>query len=116
MLEFGEILTLAMALVAAAYVAYGWRRIRALPTLRPFVLPLFLAILSWVCETSKNVLRADSLTALSLTLNDGAGPENAPTLLMAALNMAEHVLVLATAIALLLAARALARHYRERPR
>ena len=48
MFQFGEILTLAICAVTVIYVLSNWRRIRALPALRPFLGPFLLLVVAWI--------------------------------------------------------------------
>jgi len=116
MLHLGEILTLVIGLVAAIYLVANWRQLRAIPTLRPFVLPLLFMVISWASAVVEDLFPAGGLTSLSVAFEETVGPEEGGTLLSAVFNLTEHAAILAAAVGLLLAARSLARQYQERPR
>jgi hypothetical protein len=55
MYEFGEILTLAICVVAAVYVLTNRRRIGQLQSLRPFVFPFMLALVGWIATVVEGI-------------------------------------------------------------
>ena len=89
--QFGEILTLILCAVTAAYLLGNRRTIRALRALRPFVVPFFLVAVAWTAtvlegipgpgegatiifwEESTDVARAGGLTSELLNLIEHIG-------------------------------------------
>ncbi len=53
--QFGEILTLGICAVTAAYVLTNRRPIRALRGLRPFVVPFFLLAIAWTATVLEGI-------------------------------------------------------------
>ena len=115
-LQFGEILTLAIALVAAAYLASNWRRVRSSETLRLFALPLILMILAWAFSIVEDLFPPGGLTAVTVAFRERAGAEPGQTSMSQVLNILEHVLSMAAAVALLWATWFMCQGRRERPR
>ena len=58
--QFGEILTLGICAVTAAYVLTNRRPIRALRGLRPFVVPFFLLAIAWTATVLEGIPGAAS--------------------------------------------------------
>jgi hypothetical protein len=55
MLEVGELVTLAVACVTAAYVVTRWRSICAQPTTRAFLGPFLLLGLAWIATVAEDI-------------------------------------------------------------
>jgi hypothetical protein len=60
MVEFGEVLTLFIAIVATAYVAANWRRVRQNPRLGPFVWPFLFFTFAWTAAFAEALCRQDT--------------------------------------------------------
>jgi hypothetical protein len=116
MLHLGEILTLVIGLVAVVYLVFNWRELRAIPTLRPFIVPLFFMFVSWTSAVVEDLFPPGGLTSLSFSLEETVGAAEAGTLLSTIFNLMEHAGIVAAALAILLAARSIARQCREGPR
>jgi hypothetical protein len=49
MLQFGEVLCLAIGIIAVVYVVVNGRRIRALPSASRLIGPFLLFMIAWIC-------------------------------------------------------------------
>jgi hypothetical protein len=100
MFEFGEILTLAVAIAAAGYLFPNWRRIRAHPTLRQLMGPFCVLLLAWIASVLKGVTVGSAAAILvferdtaDLVHNFGPWPQ--------VCNLIEHAAIAAAAVWLL---------------
>jgi hypothetical protein len=55
MFQFGEVLALALSLIALVYLVTCWRRIQAQPLLRPFVGPFLVLMVAFVSTVTEGV-------------------------------------------------------------
>jgi len=101
MFQFGELLTLAIGVVALAYVVANWRRIRSLPTLRPLVIPFVLIALSWLFTVVEGVFLTNVPFGQILMLQPSVGGSAEAGTGGQILNLLEHLANMSGAVALL---------------
>ncbi len=107
MFQFGEVLTLAISVVAAAYLFANWTRIRSAPTLRPFALPLIVIIITWVATVVEGVFSEDARRGWIVVLQESVGTANGESAVAVVFNLVEHVGTMLAAVLLLVAVRRL---------
>ncbi len=111
MVQFGEVLTLVLGAVLVVYLAANRRRVLQTPWLRPFVLPVLLLAAAWGLTVAEDLGAGAAAPVLGAIepAPGGTGP------VAAALNLAEHVLLAAAAVAFALGVRRLPEAPREGP-
>jgi hypothetical protein len=102
MFQFGEVLTLAISLVVVIFLATAWRRIRAAPLVRPFVLPVLLITGAWVFTVLEGIGQAPPGQPVLLFYGEDIFPATR-TWWFTICNGLEHLLLMAGAMALLAA-------------
>jgi len=98
--QFGEILTLILCAVAAAYLVASRRPIRSLRALRPLVVPFFLMTVAWTMTVLESPLSDDGAWTISFG-EESADVAAARGLLSETLNLIEHLAYTTAAIWLL---------------
>ena len=99
--QFGEILTLGICAVTAAYVLTNRRPIRALRGLRPFVVPFFLMAIAWTATVLEGIPSADEGTPSIVFWQPSAIVARAGGIVSELLNLVEHLCYTAAGIWLL---------------
>lgn len=103
MFQFGEILTLAIAVVAAAYLVTNWRRVRSSPSLRPFAIPLILMIVTWTATVVEGMFPADATGPWIVMAQESVGIVGNETVPAALFNFVEHITTAIAAVLLFVA-------------
>jgi hypothetical protein len=103
MFQFGEVLTLAISAVAAAYLFTNWTRIRSAPTLRPFALPLIVMFVAWVATVVEGVFSTDVQQGWIVMMQESVGTAAGESAAAVAFNLVEHVGTTLAAVLLLVA-------------
>jgi hypothetical protein len=100
MFEFGQVLTLMIGLVATAYFASNWRRIKAQPLLRALIGPFILLMVAWLAAVvesffygARSGLIVYEQESVEMAHASGLGAEIA--------NLLQHVAMTAAAVWLL---------------
>lgn len=101
MFQFGEVLTVTIAVVALAYLLSNWRRVRAVPSLRRLVLPFLLVAAAWLWSVLEDIAPGGPSHALFVLIRDRPGEDGAASAWASACNVLEHVFLGASALALL---------------
>lgn len=103
MFQFGEVLGLAIAAMAAVYVLTNWQRILALPSLKPLLVPFFLMVAAWIITVVEGIPGGEAGVARivfwqqSPQVTAGAGGFGQ------VFNLVEHLCLAAMGVCLLLA-------------
>ena len=98
MLQFGELLTLGLSLVAGVYVILHYRPIRSVQGLRPLVLPFLLVVLAFLATVIEGIPGGNDAQIIfweqsPLAVREGGW-------LSALLNLVEHLAYMAAAVSL----------------
>ena len=88
--QFGEILTLGICAVTAAYLLTNRRPIRALRGLRPFVVPFFLMAVAWTATILEGIPGAGS-TPTIIFWEQSPSAARAGGIVSELLNLIEHL-------------------------
>jgi len=98
--QFGEILTLGLCAVTAAYLLGNRRTIRALRSLRPFVVPFFLMAAAWAATVLEGIPGRTG-GATIIFWEESADVARAGGIASELLNLVEHLGYAAASICLL---------------
>jgi hypothetical protein len=103
MFQFGEVLTVVIAAVALAYLLANWGRVRAVPWLRPLVVPFLLVAVGWLWSVLEDIAVSGSPQPLFALVRDRPSQGGASSAWASACNALEHVFCAAAALGLLAA-------------
>lgn len=98
--QFGEILTLGICAVTAAYVLTNRRPIRALRGLRPFVVPFFLLAIAWTATVLEGIPGGAS-TPTIIFWEQSPSAARAGGIVSELLNLVEHLCYMTAGVWLL---------------
>jgi len=110
--QFGEILTLGLCAVTAAYLLANRRSIRALRALRPFVVPFLLMAVGWTATVLESI-PGNGDTASIIFWEESPAAVRAGGAVSEALNLVEHLGYMAAGVWLLVILWRAARRPRE---
>jgi len=97
MFQFGEVLTLGLFLVTAAYLLLHWRTMGALPILRPLIIPFLLMVVAALATVLEGV-PSGAATGQIIFWEQSPQTVRAGGWVSQTLNLVEHVAYAASAI------------------